>query len=379
MKIIVAPDSFKGSLTAVQAAKAMEEGILRYDPTINIKILPAADGGEGTMDSLIRSTSGILTTHRVHDPLGRMINADYGVLGDGKTCVIEIAEASGLMLIDEHEQNPLLASSFGTGELTVHALDAGYRNFIIGLGGSGTNDAGTGMLSALGMKFLNRAGTELPLGGGALGELYSIDSTLFDKRIAECKFIIASDVENPLVGLKGASYVFGPQKGATNETVKLLDENLLNFANITENITGIRLHNKTGAGAAGGAGGAFQAFFPSVMKRGIDVVLNAISFDDHIHDAELILTGEGMSDVQTLSGKTPFGIAEVAQRKGKPILLISGLVAEESRELLMPLFNEVHSVVGIDVSVEESMNESFHYLKMKTYKVIKDYFTKIKQ
>ena len=267
------------------------------------------------MDSLIRSTSGTLTTHRVHDPLGRMINADYGVLGDNETCVIEIAEASGLMLVSEHERNPLLASSFGTGELIVHALDAGYRRFIIGLGGSSTNDAGTGMLKALGMKFLNRTGIELPQGGGALGELDSIDRTLFDKRIAECHFIIASDVENPLVGPKGASYVFGPQKGATNETVKLLDENLLNFANITEKITGIQLHNKTGAGAAGGAGGAFQAFFPSEMKRGIDVVLEAISFNNHIHDADLILTGEGKTDAQTFSGKTPFGIAEVANAR----------------------------------------------------------------
>jgi glycerate 2-kinase len=379
LKIIVAPDSFKGSLTAEQAAKAMEEGIHRYDHSINIKLLPAADGGEGTMNSLISATSGKTISHIVQDPLGRMIKADYGVLGDDKTCVIEIAEASGLMLVNEHERNPLLTSSYGTGELIVHALDAGYRNFIIGLGGSSTNDAGTGMLSALGLKFLNRTGSELPLGGGALGELHSIDTTFFDRRISDCNFIIASDVENPLVGPKGASYVFGPQKGATNETVQLLDENLLNFANITEKITGIRLHNKTGAGAAGGAGGAFQAFFPSVMKRGIDVVLNAISFDEHIHDAELILTGEGKTDTQTFSGKTPFGIAEVAQREGKPIILISGLVAEESRELLMPLFNEVHSVVGKDVSVEESMNDSFHYLKMKTYKVIKDYFTKIKR
>ena len=379
MKIIVAPDSFKGSLTAVQAAKAMEEGIHRYDPTINVKLLPAADGGEGTMNSLISATSGKITTHRVQDPLGRMIYADYGVLGDNETCVIEIAEASGLMLVTEHERDPLLTSSFGTGELIVHALDAGYRKFIIGLGGSSTNDAGTGMLTALGMKFLNRTGIELALGGGALGELSSIDCTLFDKRIAESTFIIASDVENPLVGSKGASYIFGPQKGATNETVKLLDENLLNFATIIEKITGIQLHNKTGAGAAGGAGGAFQAFFPSEMKRGIDVVLEAISFNEHIRDAELILTGEGKTDTQTFSGKTPFGIAEIAEREGKPIILISGLVAEETRELLKPLFTEVHTVVGGDVTVEESMNESFLYLKLKTNKVIQDYLTKLKQ
>ena len=366
MKIIVAPDSFKGSLTAAEAAKAMEEGIHLYDPTIKVKLLPAADGGEGTMESLISATSGKITTQRVKDPLGRMIHADYGVLDDNETCVIEIAEASGLMLVTEHERDPLLTSSFGTGELIVHALDAGYRKFIIGLGGSSTNDAGTGMLRALGMKFLNRTGIELPLGGGALGELDRIDCTTFDKRIAESTFIIASDVENPLVGPKGASYVFGPQKGATNETVKLLDENLLNFANVIEKTTGIQLHNKTGAGAAGGAGGAFLAFFPSEMKRGIDVILGAISFNDHIRDAELILTGEGKTDAQTFSGKTPFGIAEVAKRKGVPIILISGLVAKESRELLRPLFTEVHSVVSEDVRVEESMRESFKYVRLKT-------------
>ncbi len=360
----------------MQAANAMKEGIHLYDASINIKVLPAADGGEGTMDSLIGATSGTITTHCVFGPLGKMIHADYGVLGDEETCVIEFAEASGLMLVGEHERNPLLASSYGTGQLIVHALDAGYRRFIIGLGGSSTNDAGTGMLKALGMKFLDRTGNELPQGGGALGGLHSIDLNFFDRRIAECNFIIASDVDNPLVGHNGASYVFGPQKGANSETVKILDDNLRNFSTITEKMTGISLRDKSGAGAAGGAGGAFQAFFPSEMKRGIDVVLEAISFESHIEDTDLILTGEGKTDAQTFSGKTPFGIAEIANTHDKPVILVSGLVDEESRELLKPIFTEVHSVVGEGVTGEESMNESFLHLKMKTYHVIKNYLTR---
>ena len=282
MKIIVAPDSFKGSLTAVQAAQAMEAGIREYDPTINTVLLPAADGGEGTMSSLVGATGGKLITVVVQDPLGRKIEARYGVLGDGETCVIEIAEASGLMLLSENELNPLETSSFGTGELILHALDEGFRKFIIGLGGSATNDGGAGMLSALGMSLVNEDGMELSQGGGALSELDKIDKTHFDKRISESDFIIACDVENPFVGPEGASVVFGPQKGATTEMVELLDMNLTKFANVVEKMNGNSLHKKKGAGAAGGAGGAFQAFFPGEMKQGISVVLNAISFDEHV-------------------------------------------------------------------------------------------------
>src|SRR5690606_4023664 len=243
VKIIVAPDSFKGSLSATGAAQAMAAGIHELDSRIDVVLLPAADGGEGTMNTMVEATGGKLVAKQVEDPIGRTISANYGILGDGKTCVIEIAEASGLPLLKKHERNPLIASSYGTGELIRHALDAGFRSFIIGLGGSATNDGGAGMLEALGMKLLDENGKALARGGGELGRLVTLDRSRFDSRIAKSTFLIASDVENPLVGEHGASAVFGPQKGATSENVRQLDSNLRNFADITERLTGVKLHD----------------------------------------------------------------------------------------------------------------------------------------
>lgn len=376
MKVIVAPDSFKGSLSAMEAAQAMAEAIRELDSTIETVLLPAADGGEGTMNNVVAATAGTLVAHEVEDPLGRKVPAHYGVLGDGKTCIIEIAEASGLTLLKEQELDPLTASSFGTGELLRHALDAGFRTYIVGLGGSATNDGGAGMLEALGMKFLDQHGRRLKRGGGALGELAEIDAFDFDTRIGESVFLIACDVENPLIGDQGASAVFGPQKGAPPEMVRQLDANLQNFANITERLTGMALHQKKGAGAAGGAGGAMQAFFAGEMKRGIDVVLDAISFHDHLETIDLIVTGEGKTDNQTLSGKTPFGVAQAGKRAGKPVLLISGMVDNKSYRLLKPYFTEIHSVVGEDVTAEQSIADPYNQLKIKTKQAVEDYIGK---
>lgn len=261
MKIVLAPDSFKGSLTALQAAQAMAEGICNIDPTIETVLLPVADGGEGTMSSLVDATDGRIVSVVVQDPLGRQVKASYGVLGDEETCVIEIAEASGLTLLTEEEKNPLITSTFGTGELLAHALDAGLRKFIIGLGGSATNDGGAGLLQALGMKLMDANGSELALGGGALKELHAIDQRYFDKRISESDFLIACDVENPFVGPEGASSIFGPQKGATPEMAVVLDNNLTKFAALVEKLTGISLYGRKGAGAAGGAGELFKHSF----------------------------------------------------------------------------------------------------------------------
>ncbi len=376
LKVLVAPDSFKGSLTAVQAAQSMVAGIRDVDPAIETVVLPAADGGEGTMISLVGATDGTIITADVQDPLGRKIEASYGVLGDGATCVIEIAEASGLTLLQKEERNPLVTSTYGTGELLVHALDAGLRNFIIGLGGSATNDGGAGILQALGMRLLDKDGVELRRGGGSLCDLHEIDLNQFDKRIMECDFLIACDVDNPFIGPEGASAVFGPQKGASPEVVQILDGNLTKFASVVEELTGVSLHERKGAGAAGGAGGAFQVFFPGEMKQGISVVLNAISFDEHVTDVDLILTGEGKTDSQTLSGKTPFGIAKAAHRAGKPVILISGAIDEESRELLTPIFNELHVIADATVSLEESIANASHYVRVKTKRVIEDYLAK---
>ncbi|MBT2569667.1 glycerate kinase [Planococcus sp. ISL-110] len=373
MKILIAPDSFKGSMTAVQAAQAMAEGVQEASPQSTPVLMPAADGGEGTMTALVSATGGKMVEAIVEDPLGWKITASYGVLGDQKTCVVELAEASGLTLLTEAERNPLLASTYGTGELLAHALDAGYRKFIIGLGGSATNDAGIGMLQALGMKFLDVHGVELGPGMVALNGLSKIDLFGFDKRIMESRFLIASDVENPLIGPQGASAVFGPQKGATPDMVTELDRVLTNFADIVERFTGMALHHEKGAGAAGGAGGAFQAFFLGEMRRGIDLVLEAMDFEEQLLDADLVLTGEGKSDAQTLSGKAPFGIAEVANRHGKPVVLISGTVDRSDKEKLELYFTEIHAVADDGISPEESMANAYGYMKRKTRKVMESY------
>ena len=377
MKVVIAPDSFKGSLTAVQAAQVIAEGIRDTDSSIETVMLPVADGGEGTMASLVGATNGKTVSVVVQDPLGRKVEARYGILGDEKTCVIEIAQASGLMFLHEDERNPLVTSTYGTGELIIHALDAGLRNFIIGLGGSATNDGGVGMLQAFGMSFVDEKGVELPRGGGSLGDLHTIDMLHFDNRISESSFLIACDVVNPFVGPDGASAIFGPQKGASPIMVKALDRNLTRLANVVEQLTGISLHGKKGSGAAGGAGGAFQAFFPCEMKQGINVVLDAISFDEQITDADLIITGEGKTDRQTLLGKTPFGVAKVANRKGKPVILISGMLDEESRDLLAPMFNELHAITDGTVSSQESIAYASHYLRAKTKQVLENYLSSI--
>lgn len=373
MKILIAPDSFKGSMTAIKAAEAMAKGVEGASPDISAVTMPIADGGEGTMAALVSATDGKMIEAIVEDPLGRKITANYGVLGDQETCIVELAEASGLTLLTESERNPLLASTYGTGELIRAALDAGYRKFIIGLGGSATNDAGIGMLQALGMKFLDSNGVELGPGTTALRGLSKIDPSGFDKRIMESRFLIACDVENPLVGPEGASAVFGPQKGASPEMVQALDAVLTNFADIVERFTGTSLHHRKGAGAAGGAGGAFQAFFLSEMKRGIDLVLETMKFEEQLFHADLVLTGEGKTDIQTLSGKAPFGIAEAAYRHSKPVILISGTVESSDKQELEPYFTEIHALTDDGISKEDSIAQAFDYVKAKTEKVVRAY------
>lgn len=373
MKIIVAPDSFKGSISAEQAARAMAQGIMEAAPDSEVIELPSADGGEGTMVNLVAATNGRMVTHQVSGPLGKPVAASYGVLGNAETCVIEIAEASGLTLLSQTERNPERASTEGTGELIRHALDAGFRDFIIGLGGSATNDGGTGLLRALGMRFLDAAGEALLPGAGALDELYAIDAHSFDPRIQDCRFVIASDVDNPLVGPNGASHIFGPQKGATDKMAEALDRKLSHYADIVEKQTGVSLHDYAGAGAAGGAGGAFLAFFPAVMRRGIDVVLEASGFSESVASSDLIFTGEGKSDRQTLSGKTAFGIAQMAAVHGKPVILLSGAIDPNSRKDLMRFFEEVHSVSGGAVTEKQSMDNASVHVRKRASEILNAY------
>jgi len=366
LKIILAPDSFKGSLSAVEAAEAMAVGVRMADPRIQTILLPVADGGEGTMESMVKATDGSIVTHSVEDPLGRPVTAGYGVLDNQPVCVIEIAEASGLTLLSKEELDPLNASSFGTGELIRHALDAGFREFIIGLGGSATNDGGAGILQALGAKLLDKNGTPLLHGGQPLSELDVIDLSGFDPRIQESRFTIACDVDNPFIGPTGASAIFGPQKGATPEMVKELDHCLSVFADKIEAINGLSLHQVTGAGAAGGAAGIFLAFFPSKLHTGIDVGLEAVDFDKNIQTVDLILTGEGRSDHQTLSGKAPVGIAKAARRAGIPVVLLSGGIVESSLEELAPYFEKMYALADGSIPVEQVIRNAYDLLVEKT-------------
>ena len=376
MKIIVAPDSFKGSLSAIEAANAMEKGIKKAFPEAETVLLPIGDGGEGTMETLVAATDGIVKTVSVTAPLGNQVEAAYGVLGDGETCVIEMASASGLHLVADGMLKPLKATTYGTGELIRQALDAGFSSFIIGLGGSATNDGGAGMLQALGARLLDGRGNEIGYGGGELEKIQKIDLDSFDKRIKDCSFVIASDVQNPLIGPEGASAVFGPQKGAGAEDVDLLDDNLSHWADEIFTATGIKLHNKAGAGAAGGIGGAFQAFFPVEMKRGVDVVLHYIQLDRELAETDLVITGEGKVDNQTAFGKTPLGVAQMAKNRNVPTIIIAGSVGAGVDVLYDFGVISINSMINNPMTLKEAMENAGELLEFSAEQVVRSYFHK---
>ncbi|WP_313237039.1 glycerate kinase [Sporosarcina ureae] len=369
MKIVIAPDAFKGSLHAEEAADAIYSGVKKVYPHAEIVRLPVADGGEGTLAVLVSSTGGTLRTVSVQDPLGRAIDACFGVLGDGKTAVIEMAQASGLLLLEDHELDPMKASTFGTGQLIRHALDAGYRKMIIGLGGSATNDGGTGLLEALGVRFLVD-GQLLQINGEALPFINEIDISQLDKRLLKTDIRIASDVDNPFVGEQGASFVFGPQKGANGEMVLRLDEGLRHLADETEKRTGVRLHELRGAGAAGGSAGALIAYCGARLESGIDVVLESMNFAKHLSSSDFIVTGEGKTDRQTLAGKALMGIAKLAKVEGVPVIVISGAIEEAARQELLGWFSELHSLDDGKMSLAELMAYAAELLENKASTVM---------
>lgn len=376
MKIIVAPDSFKGSLSAVRAAEAMRKGIQTAFPEAEVVMVPSADGGEGTLETLVASNNGKKKKVTVTGPLGTAVEAEYGVLEETGTCIIEMASASGLELVPRTALDPLKATTYGTGELIKAALDDGYSSFILAIGGSATNDGGAGMLQALGMKLLDSKGEEIFFGGGELKRIHRIDLSSFDPRIGRSTFVIASDVENPLIGLDGASHVFGPQKGAGPETVRELDAQLSHFADKVAEVTGIKLHHRPGAGAAGGLGGAFQAFFPSRMERGIDIVLAYQRFSDHLSEADLVLTGEGRVDAQTASGKTAMGIAQAAKKQKVPTIIIAGSVGDGAESLYKHGVVSVNSMVNGPMSLDEAIGQAASLLEWGTEQVVRSYFHK---
>jgi glycerate 2-kinase len=326
MKIVLAPDSFKGSASAAALCQAMAAGIRSAVPDAEIVQLPMADGGEGTMDNLVYATSGRIIEAPTTDPLGRPIIGRYGVLGDDVTVVVELAEASGLTRLDRHERDPLRASTYGTGLLLRHALASGYRSFIVGLGGSATNDGGAGMLQALGLRLSDASGEELAPGGARLAELASIDGSGWDARILESRFVIASDVRNPLLGPEGASCVFGPQKGADAAMVQELDDALRQFAAKLHDWTGIDVASAPGGGAAGGAGAALLACFGAEMRSGAQLVMEALRFKERLAGADWVVTGEGRLDAQTESGKVISAICDAAGDAQVPVIALCGSI-----------------------------------------------------
>lgn len=325
---VLAPDSFKGSMTAKEVCVAMEKGIKKVYPDANCIHVPMADGGEGTVQSLVDATDGKIFEVEVTGPLGNKVTAKYGIMGDNETAVIEMAEASGIQYVTNETKNPMVTTTYGTGELIRACLDKGIKKIIIGIGGSATNDGGAGMAEALGVKFLDRHGNQLPRGGGYLDQLSEIDISNLDPRLKEVSIFVACDVTNPLCGENGASYVFGPQKGATEEMVRILDRNLSHYADVVKKQLGKDVKNIPGAGAAGGLGAGLLIFTQATLQKGIDLVIEYSQLRNKIKDADYVFTGEGGIDFQTQYGKTPYGVAKVAKEFNKKVIAIAGHIGE---------------------------------------------------
>lgn len=355
LRIVVAPDSYKGSVSAVEVAQAMERGILKVFPDAQVRRIPIADGGEGTVDALVAATGGRLCHTEVRGPLGEPLDAQWGLLGDGRTAVIEMAAASGLPLLTPETRDPRKTTTRGTGELMRAALDAGLSRIIIGIGGSATNDGGAGMARALGVRFLDGAGVELADGGAALADLAQIDLSGIDPRLAQTEIIVACDVDNPLCGPRGASAVFGPQKGASPEMVDELDRALAHFARHAKTATGRDVATHPGAGAAGGLGAGLLFFTPAVLRPGVEIVLEAVSFAAAVTDADFVITGEGSTDFQTAFGKAPVGVARVAKHFAVPVFCISGGLGDGADDVLSHGINAVMSICDRPMSLEECM------------------------
>lgn len=333
MRIVLAPDSFKESLTAQQACDALAEGIRAVVDDVEFVDVPMADGGEGTVDALVDATGGERITTTVTGPLGGAVEATWGMLGDRMTAVIEMAAASGLPLVPAELRDARITTTYGTGELVRGALDRGARHLLLGIGGSATNDAGAGFASALGVRFLDSDGHDLPPGGAALAELASIDLTGLDPRLAWCQVEVACDVTNPLCGPNGASAVFGPQKGADPAAVSALDAALARFANVVHEQTGRDVLEVPGAGAAGGLGAGLLAFADATLTSGVGLVARHAGLAERVVGADLVITGEGRVDSQTRNGKTPWGVAQVAHSAGVPVVAVAGLLGDGSDEL----------------------------------------------
>ena len=358
MKILIAPDSFKNALSAPGVAKALRKGLLKVLPEAEITVVPMADGGEGTMESLIEATQGSFVHVRVHDPLMREVDASFGITGDGNTAIIEMASASGIQLIRPEERDPWITSSYGTGELIRAALDRGCHTILIGIGGSATNDGGMGMARALGMEFTQVDGKPVSEGGGALGDVNRIDTSGLDPKVKNADIIVACDVTNPLTGPEGASQVYGPQKGAGDAMVNKLDGNLAHFAGIIREQLDLDVEYIPGAGAAGGLGAGMLAFLGARLLEGFPVIAGMRGLEDKIRAADLVITGEGKLDAQTRFGKTPFGVGEIARRNGKPVIAVAGAIGEGAEILYKDVFKAMFSILDGPIPLEEAISRT---------------------
>ena len=367
MNVIVAIDSLKGSLRSLQAGAAAKKGILRAIPAATVSVKPVADGGEGTVNAFVSGLSGRSVTIAVTGPLGETVEATYGILPD-HTAVIEMAEAAGLPLVPAEKRNPMNTTTYGVGEMILHALDEGCRSFIIGIGGSATNDGGTGMLRALGCHFRKTDGTDIAPGAQELAGLASIETEALDPRLKESRFSIACDVTNPLCGPNGASYIFAPQKGADPATVRKLDAALAHLADITVATLGTDLRDQPGAGAAGGLGFAFASYLNGTLRPGVDIVLDAVLPESELLAADTVVTGEGCFDGQTAMGKAPVGIARRAKACGCKVIVLAGSVEHSGARATQqnpPLVDAVFPILPGAMTLEEAMHEDVAYENME--------------
>jgi glycerate kinase len=370
-KILISPQEYKESLTGIQVARAMKEGILNVDKNIKIELVPVADGGDGTLQTMVDVTNGEIISKRVENPIGNIINSEWGKLGDNKTAVIEMAKASGLALLKEHEKSALNTSTFGTGQLFMNALDLGIKNFIVGIGGSATNDGGAGFISALGAKLLDKNNSLVRPCGENLNKITKIDLSDFDKRINDITVNVACDVNNPLCGENGASAIFGPQKGASPSDIKLLDSNLLHWSNIIKNQFNKDILDVPGAGAAGGLGAGLMAFVNAKLSSGADIILNSLDYDKKLQDVDLVIVGEGQTDKSTQFNKSPVAVAEKAKKLGIPVICISGSLGEGYFESSSHGINAFFSIVNKPMPLDLALKNAYDLISKSTQEIYK--------
>ncbi len=373
MNILIAPDSFKESLSATEVCQFIESGIKKTLFNTNITSIPLSDGGEGFVQSIIDATNGCLIKVKAHDPLMRSIDAEYGILGDKETAIIEMSKVSGLELLSSKEKNPWITTTYGTGELIRDALNKDCKKLIIGIGGSATNDGGAGMIEALGGKLLTPNGKQINKGGGGLQQLATIDLSDLDNRLSECQVIIACDVTNPLLGKNGASFVFARQKGANSEMIKLLEENLSHYANIIQQEIGKDISDVPGTGAAGGLGAGLMAFLNAELKPGFDIIRDILNLDNYIKQADLIFTAEGKVDFQTQFGKTPFGVAQVAKKFDKPVICLAGSIGEGAEVLYNKGISSIFSIINKPMLLDEAIANASLLLEETAERVMRLY------